>query len=165
LAATLAAETPLVILDEPTANLDPTVRSEVIAIVQDAKQAGRTVMFSSHVMSEVEEVCDRVMILRSGQLVHTQCMAELRRKHRILVTLRGPLHDPPAELTSHVHLDRHSDSLVTIETASELAGLLAGLLAWLARQPIEEIRIEPIGLRSIYDRFHGIPPRTRLHSE
>ena len=66
LAAVLAAETPLLILDEPTANLDPTVRSDVVAIVREAQQAGRTVVFSSHVLDEVEEACDRVCILRQG---------------------------------------------------------------------------------------------------
>src|SRR5690606_2770329 len=62
-AATLAAPTPICILDEPTANLDPTVRSTVLALVAEAKAAGKTVIFSSHVLSEVEEVCDRVVIL------------------------------------------------------------------------------------------------------
>ena len=66
LAVTLAVDTPLVILDEPTSNLDPTVRSDVAALVLEAKQAGRTVIFSSHVISEVEQVCDRAVILRQG---------------------------------------------------------------------------------------------------
>lgn len=157
LAATLAANTPLVILDEPTANLDPTVRGAVVAMVLEAKQAGRTIMFSSHVLSEVEEACDRVVILREGTLVHTQNIAELRRTHRIRVTLRGPLNEPPADLATQVSLERHSEREVTIESTNELAGLLA----WLAHQPLEEVQIEPIGLRAIYDRFHGtiIPVR------
>ena len=62
LTAALSADVPLVILDEPTSNLDPTVRSEVGALVAESRQAGRTVIFSSHVLSEVEEVCDRVVI-------------------------------------------------------------------------------------------------------
>ncbi len=63
LAATLAADTPLVILDEPTSNLDPTVRGDVVALVAEAKRDGRTVLFSSHVLSEAEQACDRVAIL------------------------------------------------------------------------------------------------------
>jgi ABC-2 type transport system ATP-binding protein len=151
LAATMAAETPLVILDEPTANLDPTVRGEVIAMVLEAKRAGRAVLFSSHVLSEVEEACDRVVILRSGQLVHTQPMAALRRSHRIRLTLRGALEDPPAELASQLTISRQGDRQVTLESADDLAELLA----WLARQPLQEVQIEPMGLRGIYDRFHA----------
>jgi ABC-2 type transport system ATP-binding protein len=81
LAVTLAVDTPLVILDEPTSNLDPTVRSDVAALVLEAKQAGRTVIFSSHVISEVEQVCDRAVILRQGRVVYTQVIADLLRKH------------------------------------------------------------------------------------
>jgi len=65
LAAVLALDTPILILDEPTANLDPTIRNEVLTLVKAASQAGRTVLFSSHVLSEIEEICDRVMILSS----------------------------------------------------------------------------------------------------
>ncbi len=54
LTATLAVEQPLLILDEPTANLDPTVRGEVLMMVLEARRAGRTVLFSSHVLSEIE---------------------------------------------------------------------------------------------------------------
>ncbi len=89
LAVTLAVDTALVILDEPTSNLDPTVRGDVGALVAEAKAAGRTVIFTSHVISEVEQVCDRVLILRAGTLVHTQTIGELRRKHRIRAQLTG----------------------------------------------------------------------------
>ena len=83
LAATMSAETELMILDEPTANLDPNVRCEVTALILEAKDAGQTVLFSSHVLSEVEDTSDRVTIVRAGELVHTQQMSELRRQHRI----------------------------------------------------------------------------------
>ena len=93
LAAVLAADTPLLILDEPTANLDPTVRSDVVTIVREAQAAGRTVIFSSHVLDEVEDACHRVCILSKGKVVHTQIMTDLRRQHRISAQLTGPL--PP----------------------------------------------------------------------
>ena len=70
LAVVLATEAPLLILDEPTANLDPTARAEVLTLVREAQAAGRTVLFSSHVLSEVEETCDRVAILHRGSLVY-----------------------------------------------------------------------------------------------
>ena len=66
LAAVLAVEVPLLILDEPTSNLDPTVRSTVLALISEARSHGRTVIFSSHVMSEVEQTCDRVAMLSPG---------------------------------------------------------------------------------------------------
>ena len=151
LAATLAAETRLVILDEPTSNLDPTVRGTVLQLVQEARQRGQTVMFSSHVLSEVEQACDRVVILRAGQLVHTQVMSELRRQHRIQARLRGILPTPPPALADQLTIRVEADERVTIETPGDLSTMFG----WLSELPLEEVRIEPVGLRSVYDQFHA----------
>jgi ABC-2 type transport system ATP-binding protein len=150
LAVALAANTPLVILDEPTSNLDPTVRAEVGQLVLEAKAAGRTVLFSSHVLSEVETICDRVAILRTGQLVHMQIMHDLRRQHRIRAQLTGPMTAVPPELIDQVTVRSSHNGDVTIETPSELSPLLG----WLATLPLAEVRIDPIGLQSVYERFH-----------
>ena len=151
LAATLSMDVPLLILDEPTSNLDPTMRSEVGKLVTEAGQAGRTVLFSSHVMSEVEEVCDRVVIMRRGQLVHTQAMSELRRRHLIRAELKGALPPAPPELASQLRISPRDNSHVTIETPGELAPLLG----WLATLPLAEVCIEPVGLQAVYDEFHN----------
>ncbi len=150
LAATLAADTRLVILDEPTSNLDPTVRGTVLQLVHEARQRGQTIMFSSHVLSEVEQACDRVVILRAGKLVHTQVMSELRRRHRIQARLRGVLPPPPAALADQLTIRMESDERVTIETPGDLSTMFG----WLSELPLEEVRIEPVGLRSVYDQFH-----------
>ena len=151
LAACLSAEASLLILDEPTSNLDPTIRNEVIALVREAKAAGRTVLFSSHVLSEVEQACDRVCLLRGGRLVHTQTMSELRRQHRIQARLTGAMTPPPAELQDGLEIDTRSSGEVTIHTAGELSPLLG----WLARLPIAEVHIAPVGLQAVYDRYHA----------
>ncbi|MCA9227092.1 MAG: ABC transporter ATP-binding protein [Pirellulaceae bacterium] len=151
LAVTLGAESPLVILDEPTANLDPTVRAQVVRLVMEAKQAGQTVLFSSHVLSEVEEACDRVAILRGGLLVHTQAMADLRRRHRIRATLTGTLPAPPADYGDQLTVRETELDQVIIETPLQLGPLFG----WLSNAPLAEVRIEPVGLRAVYERFHG----------
>jgi ABC-2 type transport system ATP-binding protein len=153
LAATLAAGTPLFILDEPTANLDPTVRATVLAMVGEARAEGKTVLFSSHVLSEVEEICDRVVILRAGRLVHTQAMSQLRLQHRIVASLKGALPAVPEELRGQLAIVRRTDSEAIFETSGELAPLLG----WLATLPLADVRIEPVGLRAIYDRYHAEP--------
>jgi ABC-2 type transport system ATP-binding protein len=150
LAVALSPDVPLVILDEPTSSLDPTMRSQVLRLVAQVKAEGRTVFFSSHVLSEVEEVCDRVAIMRQGQLVHTQAMSELRRQHRISAQLLGPMPPLPAELQSAIRFKSVADGEVVMETASELAPLLG----WLATLPLAEVRIEPIGLQAIYSHYH-----------
>lgn len=154
LVATLAAETPLVILDEPTSNLDPTVRRVVTEIVGEIRQQGRTVLFSSHVLSEVEEVCDRVAFLRGGRLAHVQVMQELKRRHRIQVELSGPLPPPPTELRGQFQLQQQRPGEFVIETS----GALQPLLHWLATLPLNEITVQAVGLRSLYDRIHDDQP-------
>jgi ABC-2 type transport system ATP-binding protein len=153
LAVVLATDAALVILDEPTANLDPTARAEVLKLVLEARAAGRTVIFSSHVLSEVEETCDRVVIVRRGSIVHEQSIEAMRRSHRITARLTGPIGDVPAELRGHV-------TVTAAETADALRGVtiessdnLAPLLGWLARLPLDEVRIEPVGLSAVYDQF------------
>jgi ABC-2 type transport system ATP-binding protein len=152
LAITLAADTPLIILDEPTSNLDPTVRNEVALLVLEAKQAGRTIIFSSHVLSEVEATCDRVALLRAGEVVYLQKMHELRRQHRITAELTGTMTAIPEALTGQVEVHPGRNGDVTITTPSELSPVLG----WLATLPLKEVRIEPVGLQTVYDRFH--PP-------
>ncbi len=149
LAVTMGANTPMVVLDEPTANLDPTVRSEIELMVEETRREGRTVCFSSHVLSEVETVCDRVAIMRGGKLVHEQRVSELKRRHRITALLSESLSEPPQEYKSQLTIERVGENLV-IETAMELAPLLD----WLSRQKLREISIEPFGLREVYRQHH-----------
>jgi ABC-2 type transport system ATP-binding protein len=154
LAATLAADTPVYILDEPTANLDPTVRATILALVAEAKAAGKTVVFSSHVLSEVEEACDRVAILRAGQVVHQQPLAPLRQQHRIVAKLVGALPPLPERLHGRIKIIGSANG----EAVFELPGELPPVLAWLATLPLADMRIEPLGLRAIYERFHQERP-------
>ena len=146
----LAVDVPLVILDEPTSNLDPTVRGTVLTLLREAKSAGRTVMFSSHVLSEVEQVCDRVVILRQGRVVHDQVVSELTRRHRIRARLTGPLPPTPQHLEGQLTLMHIENDRVTIETPGELSLLLG----WLATLPLAEVRIEPLGLQAVYEQYH-----------
>jgi ABC-2 type transport system ATP-binding protein len=151
LVATMAARTPLVILDEPTSALDPTIRREVIALLNEAKKEGRTVIFSSHVLSETEATCDRVCILRKGRLVHTEALASIKREHRIRARLTGPFPEIPQQLRSDVEVLESTESEVVIQTAGEVATLFS----WLGTLPIDQVRIDPISLQAVYDRYHG----------
>jgi ABC-2 type transport system ATP-binding protein len=155
LATVLATESTLLILDEPTANLDPTARAEVLDLVREANAAGRTVIFSSHVLSEVEEICGRVAIMRAGRLVHEQCIRELRRGHRIKARLAGAFGGVPESLAERVRLVGRAGPAAAGETVElEAAESLAPLLGWLATLPVDEVEVEPIGLGAVYDRFH-----------
>ncbi len=152
LVAILSADTPLVILDEPTSNLDPTARAKVLQIVRELAESGKTVILSSHVLPEVEEICQRVGILRSGRLVHLQPMDQVRRQYAIEGKLSRPIQISP-DVTREFGLNVRAEG-DRFRARGEVA--LSAILPWLAGLPFEELRIEPLGLRAIYDRFHGI---------
>ena len=151
LAATFGLKTSLIILDEPTTHLDPTARRRVLELSREAQQEGRTMLFSSHVISEVEAVCDRVAVLRRGRLVHTECLQSLRRRHRVSAQLSGPFQGPPEGLTRQLTNLHQEGTELTVEVPGELSAVLG----WLATLPLAEIKIEPLGLQGVYDRFHA----------
>jgi ABC-2 type transport system ATP-binding protein len=139
----------LLIMDEPTNALDPNMRDELLAQLRRARDHGQTVLFSSHVLSEVERVCDRVGILQKGRLVHLQAMADLQQGKLLRLRTEKPVDRLP-ELPGLQLSERKEDEMVF-----EYTGPLPPLLGWLAAQPLTDVRIEPLGLAGIYRRYHG----------
>ncbi|GHH39191.1 ABC transporter ATP-binding protein [Streptomyces candidus] len=92
-AAFAARDVDLLILDEPTSGLDPLMESVFQRCVEEARDEGRTVLLSSHILSEVETLCDRVSIIRQGRTVESGSLAELRHLTRTSIT--AELASPP----------------------------------------------------------------------
>jgi ABC-2 type transport system ATP-binding protein len=94
----------LLVLDEPTQGLDPLLQQEFYALVREAAAAGRTVFLSSHVLSEVDHVADRVGILRAGRLVAVGSLDELKERatRRLEVELAAPADPAPFRALPHV---------------------------------------------------------------
>ncbi|WP_369145080.1 ATP-binding cassette domain-containing protein [Streptomyces sp. R44] len=92
LVAAFAADVDLLVLDEPTSGLDPLMEEVFQDCVEEARRQGRTVLLSSHILSEVEALCDRISIVRKGRTVESGSLAELRHLTRTSVTaeLAGP---------------------------------------------------------------------------
>ena len=139
----------LLIMDEPTNTLDPTMRDQLLAHLKEARAAGQAVLFSSHVLTEVEQVCDRVAILQRGRLVHLQDMRELRQAQRVRVRFAGEAPLPPPQ-DGLLVLQRQGDRLIL-----QWRGALTPLLGWLAQQAIADLQVEPLGLSETYHRYHG----------
>src|SRR4051794_5066747 len=94
LAQAFADPVEILILDEPTSALDPSAREQVLGLVKEGRGNGQTVIFSGHVLSEVEQVADRVAIMRLGRLMHVEDMHRRRRDVRLVqVRFEG---NPPA---------------------------------------------------------------------
>jgi len=93
LVAALASDCELLLLDEPTSGLDPLMEQVFAECIQQERDGGRTVLLSSHILSEVEALCDRVSIIRDGRTVESGTLADLRHLTRTSVTaeLAGPV--------------------------------------------------------------------------
>jgi len=145
----LVPHAPLLVLDEPTNTLDPSMRDELLGQLRQARGQGQAVLFSSHVLAEVERVCDRVGILQRGRLVHVENLAGRREIRAIRATLKNVGQQIP-ELPGLRRGEWQEGQLLL-----EYAGPLPPLLEWMARQVVVDLKIEPLGLAGIYQRYHG----------
>jgi ABC-2 type transport system ATP-binding protein len=93
LIAALSSDAELLLLDEPTSGLDPLMESVFQECILDATDEGRTVLLSSHILAEVEKLCDRVTIIREGRAVQSGTLDEMRHLTRtsIVVTTERPI--------------------------------------------------------------------------
>ncbi|MDL4770637.1 MULTISPECIES: ABC transporter ATP-binding protein [Thermomonosporaceae] len=98
LVAALASDAELLILDEPTSGLDPLMEEVFQDCVKEERRGGRTVLLSSHILSEVESLCDRVTIIRKGRTVETGTLTELR--HLTRTSIHAELAGPPNGITA-----------------------------------------------------------------
>ncbi len=103
LVAALASSAELLILDEPTSGLDPLMESVFQDCIREARNAGRTVLLSSHILAEVEALCERVSIIRSGRTAQTGTLRELRALTRTSITAETERPVPDLALLDGVH--------------------------------------------------------------
>jgi ABC-2 type transport system ATP-binding protein len=133
LAAALVADPELLILDEPMSGLDPIGRKEVRDLIVEERRRGRTIFFSTHILNDVESLCDRVAILRKGEVVVSGRIAELLRRdaRRTEVTLAGDFSALHSALTSEGLSAKVVGGMLVVlaEGADTLSNLLSRALA------------------------------------
>jgi len=99
LVAALSSDVELLVLDEPTSGLDPLMEAVFQDCINEERERGRTVLLSSHILAEVESLCDRVSIIRLGRTVETGTLSELR--HLTRTSISAELAAPPNGLADH----------------------------------------------------------------
>jgi ABC-2 type transport system ATP-binding protein len=142
----------LLILDEPTSGLDPLMQDELGRILREFARQGRTVFFSSHTLSEVEQLCDRVAIVRSGRIVADEMLATLRHRAARSVLLYFS-DEAAAEITVVPEFLRRTvrDGVIW---KCELTGPAQPLVQWAAQQPISDLEIGKPELESVFRSFY-----------
>jgi ABC-2 type transport system ATP-binding protein len=146
LIAALATRADLLLLDEPTSGLDPLMEMAFRECIGEAKERGQTVFLSSHILSEVEALCDRVGILRAGKLVDEGTLGELRHlsAQTVEVTFEGPAPElAPLSGVKVVHAGPNA-------LRFEVSGSVGPLIAALAPHPIAGLTSREPSLEEIF---------------
>ncbi len=141
----------LLILDEPTEGLDPLMQESFYGLLADAKQRGRTVFMSSHVLSEVERVCDRIALLRNGELVLLSAVEESRRlaSRRVRVFFSEDVNMIPG-LPPGNEIVESSPRVWNLK----VEGVLGPLLITIAALPVKDLEVEEPRLEDVVMSYY-----------
>jgi ABC-2 type transport system ATP-binding protein len=141
----------VLILDEPTIALDPLMRQVLYEELRNTTREGRTVLFSSHTLSEVEELCDHVAIMREGQLIEQDRIVTLQRRAVRRVDLRFERGSAIPPLPDGLHEITSNDSRL----AGTWTGPVDALVEWMARCRIEDVAIGAPDLQDLFMTYYS----------
>jgi ABC-2 type transport system ATP-binding protein len=151
LIAALSTRSDLIVLDEPTGGLDPLMEEVFRACIREARERGQTVLLSSHILSEVDAVCDRVAMLRAGRVIETGRLEALRGLSALHV--RAVLTSPPPDLSA-------IDGLTNVEVDGvkvdcDVTGSMQPLMAALVGSGIDHLTTEEPSLEELFLAHYG----------
>lgn len=155
LVAALASDVELLILDEPTSGLDPLMESIFGDCIQEERARGRTVLLSSHILSEVERLCDRVTIIKDGQRVETGTLADMR--HLTRTSIDVVLADEPhgLDMLEGVHDLRVDGTRARFDVDTKHLG---DLLKHLGGYGVQTLNSQPPTLEELFMRHYRTDP-------
>lgn len=154
----LAHQPRLLVLDEPTTGLDPLMQDVLTALLRERAAQGTTVFFSSHALSEVEQLCDRIAVVRAGEVVVDESLEVLRRGARREVTLVFAAEEAARQLSVPGFLAL--DARYGRRWHGILTGPPSALLQWAAAQPLDDLEIGPPSLEHLFRSYYRVPEET-----
>jgi ABC-2 type transport system ATP-binding protein len=152
----LMTDPPVLILDEPTSGLDPLMIEAFYETIDELARSGRvTIFLSSHVLSEVDRICERIALIRNGRLVAVRTLSELRRAAPRRLTV---LFDRP--VNGHLPIDPNA---VLVEREPQrwvidARGPLGGIISSLASLPVADISLTSAGLEDVILKLFAAEP-------
>lgn len=152
IAQALMSRPELLLLDEPTAGLDPLMQQEVYRLLKEARAAGATIFFSSHILSEVEAIADHIAIIRDGLIVeeaepHQLVSMALRR---IRIRFQEAVNPSPLADVPGVSLLAQNDLHATVQVEGELDGLIKALAVY----PVSDLETERPSLEEVFLAYY-----------
>ena len=150
----LAHQPRLLILDEPTSALDPLMQVKFHRRLRKLAEAGHTVFFSSHSLAEVEQLCDRVAIIRDGKLVAQESLHDLRQRigKQVVIRWNGST-APPTDAPGFLDFRERNATVWT----GMLTGSVDELVAWLGRYSVADLTIGHPDLETVFHEYYRQP--------
>ncbi|TCC32146.1 ABC transporter ATP-binding protein [Kribbella sindirgiensis] len=152
LVAALAADVELLILDEPTSGLDPLMETVFQECIAEVKQDGRSVLLSSHILAEVEKLCDTVTIIRNGHAVQSGTLAELRHLTRTTITATIDRHPTALAAVAGVHDLQYDEGTVTFDVDTDQ---MPSVVQSLGQLGVRALHSAPPSLEQLFLRQYG----------
>ena len=152
LVSAFASDVELLIMDEPTAGLDPLITSVFRKCVNEARAEGRTVLMSSHILADVEALCDRMTIIREGRTVESGTLAELRHLQRVSMSVQTERGISGLAELPGVHALHTEDGRAEFQVDAEAVG---AVLSHLTQFGVESFTSTPPTLEDLFMRYYG----------
>ncbi len=151
LIAAFASDAELYILDEPTSGLDPLMEKAFQECIFDAKMQGKSILLSSHILSEVEKLCDRVSIIRKGKIIETGTLDNLRHLTRTNVSLMTKKPIETLEGIAGVHNVQIKGKSLSLQVDNNEIG---DVIKYIGQFDIKKIEITPLALEDLFMHYY-----------
>ena len=152
LVAALASDAELYILDEPTSGLDPLMEQVFQECILELKNNGKGIFLSSHIMSEVEKLCDRIAIIREGVIVETGTLSQLRHLTRVSMTIQTdrPIENLTAQKGVHNITENHNGLSFQIDSDE-----VGGIISYISQFGVKKLESAPPTLEDLFMRHYS----------
>lgn len=152
LIAALMHDPQLLVLDEPTSGLDPLVQAEFNKIILERKKLGRTAFISSHILSEVQEICDRVAFIREGRIIAIKELSAIAKDSPKQISVRTR----DKTLLGHIKKLNGTQAVTAtgITTSFTYTGDINGLLPIIAKHKIEHLTVQDADLETVFMKYY-----------
>lgn len=140
----------LIILDEPTSGLDPLIRQKFFELMEEEKKRGASIIISSHELTEIQRLCDRVAIIKDGKVIAIEEMAELKTKRLKNVTIETDYSNPEITLAGVSNVSREGNII-----KFDYNGEMSKLIKYLNSIDIVNIEIKDASLENIFMHFYS----------
>lgn len=144
-------DAPILILDEPTSGLDPLMQNKFVTLIQKAKEQGKTILMSSHIFEEVENTCDRIIMIKNGKIIADQTMEDIKNNQRKRCVVKFKREEEAIHFSTSISQAQIKDKTLSFYWAKEMDALIKKL----SQYEIEDLTVSSLTLEELFLHYYG----------